>query len=126
MKPQLVQDLLDLVSAIPAAKRRSVAEQIQRLQALLGSTEDFFVDRRKTMWAEGGKLRKLVDERPQKKNLEISIRGSGTYKCSLQEAAKITKKAQSTLTNYLSRGNGRYHCVVDDDVIAVYKSKEPS
>lgn len=125
MKPQLVQDLLDLVSAIPAAKRRSVAEQIQRLQALLGSTEDFFVDRRKTMWAEGGKLRKLADVRPQK-NLRISIRGSGVYKCSLQEAAKLTRKAPSTLTNYLSRGKGRYVCVVDEDVITVYKSEEAS
>jgi hypothetical protein len=121
--PQLAQDLFDVASAISAAKRPLVAQQLARLQALVGSTTDLFVDRRKTTWAPGGKARNTVLTRakpispPKKPSCQVSWRQGGFVVCTLDEAAAAVRKKPATLSVYLSRG--RYQCVVDDDVVTV-------
>ena len=121
---QLIKDLFDVVGAIQAAKRLAVADQILRLQAAVGSTDDLFIDRRKATWAPGGKARSTVEARIQdpslkKPSLQVSIRGSGTTLCTPEDAAKIVRKPPATLAVYLSKGRGRYDCVVDDTIITV-------
>lgn len=121
---QLAQDLFDIASAIPAAKRSSVAPQLTRLQALVGSTTDLFVDRRKTSWAPGGKARSKVELRTQspkvkKPSCRVTWRGGGSVLCTTEAAAELVKKTPSTLAVYLSKGQGRYNCVVNDEVITV-------
>jgi hypothetical protein len=39
----------------------------------------------------------------------------------VEDAAKIVKKTPGSLAVYLSKGQGRYHCVIDDEVIAVQR-----
>lgn len=125
--PQLVKDLYDIVGAIQASKRQEVADQIIRLQSYVGSTDDLFADRRKVAWAPGGKARTTIETRLQKPkpakkpNCRVTWRGSGSALCTTEEAAEIIKKTPATLTVYLSKGKGRYDCVVNDEVITIQR-----
>jgi len=115
--PQLIKDLFDVVSAIQASKRQEVADQIIRLQTYVGSTDDLFVDRRKAAWAPGGKARATVEARAQNPNCRVTWQGGGSVLCTTGEAAELIKKTPATLAVYLSKGKGRYDCIVDDDKI---------
>jgi len=123
---QLVKDLFDIVGAIQASKRQSVADQVLRLQAFIGSTDDLFVDRRASTWAPGGKARATVDARtpetkPKRLSCQVTWRGGGSTICTAEDAAKIVKKTPGSLAVYLSKGQGRYDCVIDDDIITVQR-----
>lgn len=129
--PQLAQDLFDIASAISAAKRSSVAQQLARLQTLVGSTADLFVDRRKTAWAPGGKARNAALARtqvklssppaPKRPTCQVTWRQGGSVVCTLDEAAAAVRKKPSTLGVYLSQGHGRYDCVIDDDIVTIQR-----
>ena len=125
--PQLIKDLFDIVGAIQASKRQDVADQVLRLQAHIGSTDDLFVDRRKATWSPGGKARSTVEQRaqqpkpPKKPSCRVTWRGSGSALCTLEEAAEAVKKTPATLSVYLSKGKGRYDCTIDDDIITVQR-----
>lgn len=124
---QLIKDLFDIVGAIQASKRQEVTDQILRLQAYVGSTDDLFVDRRKAVWAPGGKARTTIEARVQKPkpakkpSCQVTWRNGGSILCTSEEAAEIVKKAPATLAVYLSKGKGRYDCVIDDDIVTVQK-----
>jgi hypothetical protein len=125
--PQLIKDLYDIVGAIQASKRREVADQIIRLQSYVGSTDDLFVDRRKVAWAPGGKARTTIEARAQKPkpakkpNCRVTWRNGGSVLCTSEEAAEIVKKTPATLAVYLSKGKGRYDCVIDDAIVTVQR-----
>jgi len=125
--PQLIKDLFDIVGAVQASKRQEVADQVLRLQAHIGSTDDLFADRRKVAWAPGGKARSTVEARAQqpkpakKPSCRVIWRGGGSALCTLDEAAETVKKTPATLSVYLSKGKGRYDCVIEDDIITVQR-----
>lgn len=124
--PQLVKDLFDVVGAIQAAKRPGVADQVLRLQAFIGSTDDLFVDRRSSTWAPGGKARvtlaaRIPETKPKRLSCQVTWRGGGSTICTAEDAAKVVKKTPATLAVYLSKGQGRYDCVIDDDIITVQR-----
>ena len=124
--PRLVKDLFDIVGAIQASKRQAVAEQVLRIQAFIGSTDDLFVDRRSYTWAPGGKARTTVaartpETKPKKLSCQVTWRGGGSITCTTEDAAKIVKKTPGSLAVYLSKGQGCYHCVIDDEVITVQR-----
>jgi hypothetical protein len=118
---QLAKDLFDIVGAIQASKRSSVADQVLRLQAFIGSTDDLFADRRSLTWSPGGKARSTLETKPKKLSCQVTWRGGGSIVCSNEDAAKIVKKTVGSLAVYLSKGQGRYHCVIDDEVITVQR-----
>lgn len=118
---QLVKDLFDIVGAIQASKRQSVADQVLRLQAFIGSTDDLFVDRRSSTWAPGGKARATLAVKPKRLSCQVTWRGGGSTICTAEDAAKIVRKTPGSLAVYLSKGQGRYDCVIDDDVITVQR-----
>jgi hypothetical protein len=118
---QLIKDLFDIVGAIQASKRQSVADQVLRIQAFIGSTDDLFVDRRSLNWAPGGKARTTVETKPKKLSCQVTWRGGSSIVCTAEDAAKIVGKTPGSLAVYLSRGKGSYHCVIDDEVISVQR-----
>ncbi len=119
---QAVNDLYVVVGAIQAAKRLEVADEIRRLQSVLGSKDDLFADRRKLAWAPGGKARLAVETKPKKPCVTLTTRGGwGSTPLTLEEAAKQIGLRPSTLNVYLSRGRGRYDCTIDNDIITVQR-----
>jgi hypothetical protein len=117
----LIKDLFDIVGAIQASKRQSVADQILRLQAFIGSTDDIFADRRSTTWSPGGKARTTLAVKPKRLSCQVTWRGGGSATYTLEDVAKIVKKTVGSLSVYLSKGQGRYDCVIDDEVITVQR-----
>lgn len=130
-QPDLAKDLFDIVSAIQANRRQSVADQVARLASHLGCEDDLLVDRRSLNWRPGGKARTTVELRQasprpapksKKANLKVTWRGSGSAMMTLEEAAKTVRRAQSSMRVYLSRGGGRCDFTVDDEIITVERT----
>ena len=95
-KPNLINDLADIVAKIQKVKRLEVRDQILRLQRAVGSTDDLFIDGRVKMWQKGGSARAKVEsrpDRPQPAIYKVSWRGGGSVECSAADAAKIAKRS---------------------------------
>ena len=113
---QLEQDLYDLVGAVQGAKRQDVKDQVSRLAEHLGSSRDFLEDRRRAAWAPGGRARQTVEART---NFLATWRGGGSAEVTLEQAAEIVKRTVGSLRVLLNQGGGKYHAVIDDEVITI-------
>jgi hypothetical protein len=120
-KDRLDKDLADVVAKIQKSKRDEVREQIIRLQKIVGSTEDLFVDGRSKMWKKGGSARAKVEARPRKSvpaEYKVSWRGGGSIECSAAEAAKIAKKTTIGLGLSVSK-TGSFNVSDGDELITI-------
>jgi len=95
--------LQDITKRMPVAKRLEVETSIRKLQKLVNSTDDLFIDYRTVkprMSAE-----KLEARAEAKANTYlVSFMGTGSVEqCTLEEAAKLVRLSPMSLRGYVSK-----------------------
>lgn len=113
--------LRSIVALLSAKQRQSVASEIKLLADNYGVKDDLISDRRKSMWKQGGPARATVEKRPERLAVQIVYRGSDGYDATYTDAAKLLKLTVGSLRVRLSHGKGKYHTMVEDDVVTIVR-----
>lgn len=116
--------LFNIISLIPKAKREHIKDDVAKLQALLGSTKDMFVDRRKLTWSADGKARKTLEVRAQSLKIHVFWRGGDSIYVTLEEAAKIANRKVSSLSNLLTKHGAWSYVDSNEDIVTMTKLRE--
>ena len=121
------RDLTELILELSFSKRCKLRSQIENLQQLVGSKEDFFTDRRHLTWADEGPGRRTIAQRPfnnlRQKVLLTWNSGAEEIRPFLEAAAMLGLRP-SSLRVYMSRGKGAYYTQFNDQMLVVTYIKE--
>lgn len=124
---ELEKALFDIVSGLSTVNRAKLRRKIEALHKHIGGTQDMFVDRRKLTWGVDGVARKTIEKKSKKLDVQVFWRNADTSAfATMEEAAKIVKKTKPTLAALLSRHNGTWNYLDEnDDIVTIVKLSTP-